>query len=79
MPDIMDLFPHLEGWDTIQLQARRQELRGDTTQSARQLSDDALRELSCIARLLRTRASTAKPRAEGNGSAKKVIPSLSDL
>lgn len=80
MPDIMDLFPHLESWDTIQLHARRQELRGDTTQSATQLSDDALRELSCIARILRSRATAAKPRADGSpGGTKRVAPQLSDL
>lgn len=56
MPDVMDLFPHLSEWETPRLHARYTELAGDKT---KRKSDDELRELVCLSRILRTRASTA--------------------
>ena len=76
MPDVMDEFPHLKDWETFKLHARYSELRGDPT-AAEPKTDLHLRELVCLARILRGRASTtneSKPKAD-----KKTIPSLDAL
>lgn len=83
MPDVMDLFPHLKDLETIQLHARREELKGFASRDSRPHTDDELRELVCIMRLLRTRASmtTKSGRApgEGGGSTRKVVPTAEML
>lgn len=73
MTDVMDeFFPLLEGKTLGELHSRRQELIGNGPTS--QLSDNTLRELLAIARILRKRSSAPAPK-----KSTKIIPSLDAL
>lgn len=72
MTDVMDEFQHLNAMSIGELHSRRQELIGSGPTS--QLSDDTLRELLAIARILRRRS--VAPAAK---KATKTVPSLDAL
>ena len=77
MPNVMDAFIHLNGWETEALHRRRAELIG--TPPRTDLTDDSLRELMCISRLLRDRASISRKSEGSSASVRKVSPSLDML
>lgn len=74
MPDVADLYPQLAALSFDQLNMRRAQLIGDK-KTFQELSNDELRELSCVANLLR-RKSSGPPKED-----KKVpkIKSIMDL
>lgn len=74
MPNVVEEFPHLNDLTQDQLYQRRTSLIGSAPQGDyKQLTDDALKELVVIARVLRRR--TSAPTSAG----KKVAPSLGML
>jgi len=82
MPDVMDEFAHLEKLETTALHLRMAELRGTTSMDAaisgNDLSDQSLKELVCIMRLLRGRASTST-RSTRTAADRRVVPTADML
>lgn len=73
MPDVMDAFPHLEALSIPELHQRYAALKGSGP--AGELGDDVLRELVCIARVLRKRSS-GPPKAKAEKATKAGPPTL---
>lgn len=74
MTDVMDEFPHLNDKTLPELHARYQTLKGEGP--SQQLSDEVLKELLAISRVLRKRA--AAPTAK-TSSKKAAAPTLDAL
>jgi len=74
MPNVKDEFLHLNSFETIALHSRRAELIG--TPPRTHLPDEVLRELMCISRLLRDRASISR---RTDSSPRRSAPSLDML
>lgn len=73
MTDVMDDFPHLNDKSLGELHSRRQELIGSGPVT--HLSDDTLRELLALARILRRRSSVPTSKTKSA----KITPSLDAL
>ena len=73
MTDVMDEFTHLKNASIGELNSRYQLLK--TSAPVSELSDDTLKELMAIARILRGR--TSAPTAKKSSS--KIAPSLDAL
>lgn len=71
--NVMDEFPDLNALTLPELHAKYQSLKGDGP--SRELSDDDLKQLLAIARVLRRRASAPTSKT----STKKIAPSLDAL
>lgn len=74
MPDIMEDYKHLDGWDDNKLFGRQSELKNSGL-AMKDLSDETLQELLAINRVLRRRAHAPKPKA----STRAAAPTLGQL
>lgn len=79
MSNAMDEFAHLNDYTPVQLFERRSTLIGAAPEgNFKLLSDDNLRELVAIARILRKKVSPAAA-AKNAASRKPMVPSLDNL